>query len=294
LNQAGESGSAGSGAPESPLLLGFGAHGHRLWMSDQVSNGLANLQSVLLSQYFRLEKAERNLASGAGARASAQAKGHRRAGIKAQRQVELERQRLGRELHTGVGQMLAAMRLQLEAISQQLPEPPEAVRNALERLSVLLREALEQVRGLSRRLHPPEWQRLTMEEAVRQLWDLSGIPQSMQASLRIETLPQQPDLPIKVLVYRTVQEALSNLTRHAHATQVDAVLEGHDGRLWFKIHDNGVGFDVAALRSAPANVASGIGLRSIHEQADSLESQLEVESGASGTTLILSAPFSSE
>jgi signal transduction histidine kinase len=274
--------------------LEYSAQGQLLWMSDRVSSGLATLEDTLLRQYFRLEKAERSLASGATARAVAQAKGQPRPGIKAQRQVELERQRLGRELHTGVGQMLAAMRLQLDVITRQLPEPPEAVRNAMERLSVLVHDAVDQVRGLSRRLHPPEWQRLTMEEAIRQLWDLSGIPQSLHSSLRIEVLPQQPDLPMKVLVYRAVQEALSNLTHHSRATGVEAVLECRGDRVCFTIRDNGVGFDVAALKSAPASVASGIGLRSIQEQAASLGAKLDVESGPNGTTLILSAPFSSE
>jgi signal transduction histidine kinase len=251
---------------------------------------LASLQGALLRQYLRLEQAERSLVSGAAARA-ARGMRHKPAGIGAQRQLELERQRLGRELHTGVGQLLTAMRLQLEAISQQLPEPPEAVRHSLEHLSLLLGEATEQVRGVSKRLHPPEWQRLTIEEAIRQLWELSGIPQSTQASLRIEPLPKQPDLPIKILVYRTAQEALSNLTRHARATRVDAALESRDGRVYFEIRDNGVGYDVAALRTAPASLASGIGLRSMQELAASLESTLEVESGTVGTTLILSAPL---
>jgi two-component system NarL family sensor kinase len=210
------------------------------------------------------------------------------------RQLELERQRLGRELHTGVGQTLAAMRLQLDLVSRHCPEPPEAARAALDRLSVLTREAAERVRGLSQRLHPPEWQRLTMEEAARQLWELSGIPQSLQASMRIEALPQQPSLPVKVLVYRAFQEALYNVARHSRATQVEAALESLNGWLRLTIQDNGVGFDVAALESAPASVASGIGLRSIREQAASLDAKLEVESGPKGTKLALSAPFLQE
>jgi two-component system NarL family sensor kinase len=159
---------------------------------------------------------------------------------------------------------------------------------------VLTREAAERVRGLSQRLHPPEWQRLTMEEAARQLWELSGIPQSLQASMRIEALPQQPSLPVKVLVYRAFQEALSNVARHSRATQVEAVLESRDGLLRFMIEDNGVGFDVAAVEGGPASVASGIGLRSIREQAASLGAKLDVESGAKGTKLALSAPFFEE
>jgi two-component system NarL family sensor kinase len=259
-------------------------------MTDGVWRGLANLKGALSRGCFRIRKAVDSAVWGVAARAQRK----RRAGIAVQRQMELERQRLGRELHTGVGQTLVAMRLQLEAISRHCPEPPEAARAALDRLSVLTREAVEQVRGLSQRLHPPEWQRLTIEDAARQLWELSGIPQSLRASMRIEALPQQPGLPVKVLVYRAMQEALSNVARHSRATEVEAVLESRDGRLRFTLQDNGVGFDVAAVEKAPASVASGIGLRSIREQAASLDARLDVESGPKGTKLALSAPFLEE
>ena len=237
--------------------------------------------------YFRLRKAEGCRVSCAAERT----KERRRTALEVQSQVELERSRLGRELHTGVGQTLAAMRLQLEVISLLLGEPPEAVGAALDRLSALAANAVEQVRGLSKRLHPPEWQRLTMEEAVRQLWELSGIPQTLEASLHLEALPQQPDLTVKVLVYRTLQEALSNLTRHAGASRVEVTLESRDGWLRLTIWDNGMGFDVAAWERGPASATSGIGLRSIREQADSLGASLEVESGPMGTKLALLAPF---
>lgn len=235
--------------------------------------------------YFRLQKADSRVQPGGAERPD----GRRQAVVEAQRQMELERQRLGRELHTGVGQTLSAMRLQLEMIAQEPGDPPEAVRAALERLSTLAGEAMEQVRGLSQRLYSPEWQRLTLEEAVRRAWELSGIPQNFEASVRIETLPQQPDLPVKVLVYRTFQEALSNLTRHSRATRVEAVLESRDGRVQLTIRDNGVGFDVAALESA-----AGIGLRSLREQAAALDARLDVESGPEGTKLSLSAQLLQE
>lgn len=287
MSQVKESASVGSGVTASALLLESRAQGPWLRMSGWVSSGLANLEGALLRAYFRWRQAVSGLVRGVAERNQAK----RRAGTVAQRQLELERQRLGRDLHTGVGQTLAAMRLQLDVVSRHCPEPPEAARAALDRLSVLAREAAEQVRGLSQRLHPPEWQRLTMEEAARQLWELSGIPQNLQASLRVEPLPQQPGLPIKVLVYRAFQEALSNVARHSRATWVEAVLESRDGRLRFTIQDNGVGFDVAAIESAPASLASGIGLRSIREQAASLGARLEIESGPKGTKLALSAPF---
>jgi two-component system NarL family sensor kinase len=259
-------------------------------MSGRVSRGMASLEDPLLRWTPGWQGARHSL----GRRVAERLQKKRQAGSVVLRQLELERQRLGRELHTGVGQTLTAMRLQLDLISRHCPDPPEAARAALERLSVLTRDAAEQVRGISRRLHPPEWQRLTLEEAARQLWELSGIPQSLQASLRIEALPQQPALPVKVLVYRALQEALSNVSRHSRASRVEAVLKICDNRLWLTVQDNGAGFDLAALEMAPASLASGIGLRSLRELAASLDAKLAVESGPNGTKLALSAPTSRE
>jgi signal transduction histidine kinase len=248
------------------------------------ATGLLVVQSNLLQHYFRLQHVERDLST----RAQQRKHGRGRLSIV---QIERERQRLGRELHTGVGQMLAAIRLQLEIIGTQAPEPPASVKSALGRISTLANEALEQVRSVSRRLHPPEWQRLTLEAALEQLWEISGIPQRFQASLRITPLPHEPDLEVKVLMYRATQEALSNLTRHSRATRIDLTLEAAGDTLVLTIQDNGVGFDVRRQFSAPASVASGIGLRSIREQARSVDGKLVVESGPVGTKLEVSAPF---
>jgi len=75
----------------------------------------------------------------------------RRGGRNAVHQIEMERQRLGRELHTGVGQMLSAIRLQLEVISAELPSPPNTVGQALSRISILAADTLDQVVDLDAR-----------------------------------------------------------------------------------------------------------------------------------------------
>lgn len=287
---AGGTGSVESRVAVSPQFIERGSRGAWVRVAEWVGRGLARVDGALAGWGCRWQMAMRRLTQGVAEREQAK----RQAGSVLLRQLELERQRLGRDLHTGVGQTLAAMRLQIEVIARQYPEPPEAARAALDRLSALVLDAAEQVRGVSRRLHPPEWQRLSTEEAARQLWELSGIPQSRKASMRIEALPQQPGLQVKVLAYRALQEALSNVARHSKATQVDASLKSRDGRLYLMIEDNGVGFDVAALEGAPASVASGIGLRSIREQAACLEATLEVKSGQSGTKLTLSAPLSQD
>jgi two-component system NarL family sensor kinase len=207
----------------------------------------------------------------------------------------MERQRLGRELHTGVGQALAAIRLQLEVIAVELPQPTANVADALRNIATLTVDTMEQVRNLSRRLHPPEWQRLTLESALRDLWEISGVPQRFEASLRLERLPWEPHLEVKVLIYRGLQEALSNLVRHSRATRVAVSLEIRDGQLCLTVLDNGVGFDAERVFSARASAAAGIGLRSIREIAQELGGRLIVESGPDGTKLVVSvAPFPAE
>lgn len=242
------------------------------------------MQSRFVGHYFRLQSAERKLSNWMLAAKPA-------AGISAVRQIEKERERLGRELHTGVGQLLVAIRLQLEVVVSQLSKPPAAVELALGRIAALVNDAGEQVRALSRQLHPPEWQRLTLATAIRQLWESSGVPQRFEASLSIEPLFREPEQEAKVLVYRAAQEAITNLVRHAKASRVTMALGTEDGNVVLRIEDNGVGFDIARLLNGPANVSQGIGLRSIREQALSLGGTLEIMSGGKGTTLVLAVPL---
>jgi signal transduction histidine kinase len=266
--------------------------GGSLWITAELAGwagesardrSLLSLQSGLLLHYFRLQQAEREL--------SGRTRHMRRQTVPTVIQLDRERQRLGRELHTGVGQMLAAIRMLVDMASTQGEPPSGAVQQALDRISALAGEALDYVRWVSHRLHPPEWQRLTLASALRQLWELSGIPQRFAATLDIGALAQEPVLELKVLMYRAAQEALSNLVRHSRATRIDVTLRAAGATLVLAIHDNGVGFDTARFFAAPANVASGLGLRSIREQAASLGGKLLVESGPNGTTLEISAPL---
>jgi signal transduction histidine kinase len=249
---------------------------------------LLRIQSRFSLHFLHLLRLERRLFVRAQQRRG-------RGGRKAVRQIEMERQRLGRELHTGVGQALAAIRLQLEVIASELPVPPDDVAHALRNIATLTADTMEQVRSLSRRLHPPEWQRLTLESAIRHLWDISGVPQCFEASFSFDPLPWEPYLEVKILFYRGLQEALSNLVRHSRATRVNVAVELRDDQLLLSIRDNGVGFDAEQAFSAPAGGASGIGLRSIRETAQELGGNLTVESGPEGTKLVVSVkPFPAE
>jgi two-component system, NarL family, sensor kinase len=104
-------------------------------------------------------------------------------------------------------------------------------------------------------------------------------------------LPQQPDLDVKVLIYRAAQEAVSNIIRHSGATRVEASLQLQGSNLVLRFQDNGAGFDAARLFSSPPSLAGGIGLRTIREQAEALGGNLLVESGPDGTKLEITVPY---
>ena len=248
---------------------------------EDASFVLTHLQDSLSRHLLRLEVVASRLQQAALARRLG-------AGRRAVRQIERERQRLGRELHTGVGQALAAISIQLEIIYEQLPNPADGVHRALQHIGVLAGQALDEVRGVSRELYAPAWQALPLDQALRQVWESSGISQRLAATIEAFPLPNEPDPEVKAILYRTAQEALSNVIRHSHATRIDLTLSSGPDRIQMIVHDNGVGFDATRVL---AEVGGGIGLHSLTEQAADLGGKFSITSTPEGTTLEVSVPI---
>lgn len=245
--------------------------------------GLLGLNRRLLLHTAQLERACRFLALHASRRGAG-------AGRRLVEQVDLERQRLGRELHTGVGQLLAALRMQLELAESSLAGIAPPARAALDRAVALSARAADQVRAVSHRLHPPEWQRLEIADALAQLWELSGIPEKFEARLRIEPIPSEPSLAVKVLLYRAAQEALSNVIQHSGASRVEMTFEARDGRVRLTVADNGSGFDLDRILQGAVSLRAGIGLRAIREQVHALGGEFNVTGGPRGAMFEVALP----
>src|SRR6185312_2142659 len=105
----------------------------------------------------------------------------------------------------------------LDACSDGLPATG---RETLARLQALAEQALEQVRAVSHRLHPPDWQSLSIEEAIRRLVAGTGMAERIRVQLDIADLPIQPSHAVKVAIYRCAQECISNTLRHSGATEL--------------------------------------------------------------------------
>jgi two-component system sensor histidine kinase UhpB len=195
----------------------------------------------------------------------------RDSGLRALAAQEGERRRIALELHDEVGQALTAAMLRLEGA--ELDQAREA-----------LREALEEVREIARRLRPEALDDLGLRNALRAL--VASIARSARLDLTPEieaTLPRlSPEQ--ELVVYRVAQEALTNAVRHSDASTVRFSLTSEAGEVVLAVEDDGRGFD-----QNPA--VDGSGIRGMRERALLVRARLEVESAPGrGTAVRLRVP----
>ena len=194
--------------------------------------------------------------------------------------LERERSRIAKDLHAGAGQPLAAIRMNLEALDELSALMPVEAAATLMRLRVLTEEALSEVRAVSHRLHPPDWQGLTLEVALERLVAEMGLQAVFPESrIVIRRLNSQPEHAVVVAAYRCAQECFSNVLRHSRATRVDFLLESVDGSILMRVADNGMGI------SGRTGESWGLGLRAIRENVADVDGHLRVFTGRSGTTM---------
>jgi signal transduction histidine kinase len=176
------------------------------------------------------------------------------------RAQEEERRRVGRELHDGVGSLLTAALLTLKVAEKRPEKLPEA--------RAQVAEALEEVRRLSRELRMPLLDDLGLEEALRRYLEeyrKNGL--EVEANLRVPPLPKEKE----VAIFRVVQEALTNVLRHAKARRVRVALWPEGERLFGLVEDDGQGFD-------PRETPPSVGLLGMQERVQGLGGSLLVRS----------------
>lgn len=193
---------------------------------------------------------------------------------------EEERQRLSRELHDEAGQALTALKLSLELIQNEIPAEAKAARRDLTEAIHLTEATKEQIRMLAQGLRPPALDalglNLTLESFCR---DFSKRTQ-LQIRYRGSDIDGLPDVA-NMCVYRTLQEALANVVRHAGATRVDVRLLHDVDCVRLIVEDNGTGPRVGRKQSS-AKESGGIGLLGMQERLDLFGGGLKIEKAEAG------------
>lgn len=202
---------------------------------------------------------------------------------------EDERRRIQRDLHDGLGPVLASMRLRLEAcLDQAQTSAPNLVAD-LERLDELAGQASTDIRRLVYDLRPPVLDQLGLVAALRQhaarFTRETGIAVDFQSTLEL-ALPAALD----VTIFRIVHEALNNVQKHAHVTHVTIRLDRLGDALLLSIEDNGVGGAAEGVKEQ-----GGTGMGSMRERAELLGGTIVLRSlPRGGTTLEVYVPLRGE
>ena len=199
-----------------------------------------------------------------------------------------EQQRIGSDLHDGLGQDLTGIALMLRAIGAQLRRERSASCAEIEDVIGLVNAAIENTRSLARGLSPvrsePDGLRTALQALAVRATERYGIPVTFSARLT-----RDPPLDHKSAthLYRIAQEALTNAMRHGGATKVKIVLDSSGRTLKLKVADNGCGFAGVARDGS-----DGLGLKIMHHRAEMLGGKLYLEAGpACGTIVRFSCPL---
>ncbi len=196
---------------------------------------------------------------------------------------ELERRRLARELHDETGQALTSILLGLKAVEDAAD--PAALRAASSHLRELVVSTLQDVRRLAVELRPKALDDFglvpALERLVETFHEQTGIEVQLEARLDAQRLPEE----VETTLYRLVQEALTNIVKHAHARTVSVLLVPRNGAVSALIEDDGRGFQPDTARE------DGLGLVGMRERVGLLGGRFTVESSeGTGTTLAVEVP----
>jgi len=198
---------------------------------------------------------------------------------------EMERRALSRELHDEVGQSLSAVLVELRNLSSGLAaRSEEQSRAQIETIMGLVENTVGVVRNMALLLRPSMLDDLGLIPALR--WQAREVSKRTSMDVSVVTELKSDDLPdeYKTCIYRVVQEALHNCSRHSQATMARIRVREEPGRLSLTVQDDGQGFDVEQSK--------GLGLLGIEERVTRLGGKLEVHSEpGGGTILAVDLPF---
>ena len=199
---------------------------------------------------------------------------------------EAERRHLARELHDEIGQSLSSLKLLLEMVERD-PEM-EVYQAEINLAQELIRQLVKQVREMSLDLRPSILDDLGVLPAVQSLLERFAAQTKIEVDFAVRGLERRFPAGIETAAYRIVQEALTNVARHAKVTQVSVRLHASRDSLLVQVEDMGVGFEPgAALHADRSN-----GLSGMLERARLLGGQMEIESTPGrGTRLTAELPF---
>ncbi|UJW81299.1 hybrid sensor histidine kinase/response regulator [Hydrogenophaga sp. SL48] len=200
-----------------------------------------------------------------------------------QTSIDQERADISREIHDDIGGALAAVKLDLSWVSRRTLDAD--VRHHMDAALEMLQHALDASQRIMMNLRPPILDQ-GLVAAVQ--WLAASFEKRAGVRVTVRRSSEQIDVPraVQLVAYRTAQEALTNVAKHANATAVEIDLSDLEGVLTLEVTDNGQGLSSEALKKAKS-----FGLLGLKERAAKVDGWLDISSTRRGTSVILSVPL---
>jgi len=250
-------------------------------LADEII-GFINLYSDIIDYYHTQDGAQLEIFSRQAAVAMRNARLYQKTRELATIQ---ERTRLARDLHDAVTQTLFTSTMMADSALRQWENKPDKAYQLLKQVHQLTTGALAEMRVLLLELRPNTLVNVSLDQLLQQYALSLQARGQMKVDLTMDPVPiLAPD--VKIALYRIVQEALNNITKHAGASEVEITIENLQDRLVLTVEDNGRGFDLAQV--APIS----LGLSRMRERTEGIGAALSVESKiGAGTTIQITWPI---
>ena len=200
-----------------------------------------------------------------------------------------ERRRIARELHDSVGQMLAALGMNLATVETDIERLTQTA-NKVNDSATLVRELSKEVRTISHLLHPPLLDEAGLASALR--WYVEGFAQRSKIEVDLEFSEDFGRLSrdSETAVFRTVQECLTNIHRHSESPTARIRITAFDKDIHIEVEDQGKGIPPEKQLQMASTGTPGVGIRGMRERLRQLGGNLDIHSNGKGTRIVARLP----
>jgi signal transduction histidine kinase len=200
-----------------------------------------------------------------------------------------ERRRIARELHDSVGQMLAALGMNLAAVGTDIERLTKTA-NAVNDSAALVQELSREVRTISHLLHPPLLDEAGLASALH--WYAEGFAErsKIKVDLEIPADFERLSRESETAIFRTVQECLTNIHRHSESPTARIRMAASDGHVCVEVEDRGKGIPPEKQFELASTGTPGVGIRGMRERLRQLGGSLDIHSNGKGTLVVARLP----
>jgi len=202
-----------------------------------------------------------------------------------------ERRRLARELHDGVGQLLAAASMEIANLSNLRDRHAQDGSDSIGNLQSLINQVNQDIRTMSYLLYPPLLDEVGLKSALAEYVHGFAQRSRIEVSLDIPCTLTRLDRDLELCLFRIVQECLTNIHRHSESKTAAIRISRGEDTITLEIHDQGKGIPSNVLAETHSR-GSGVGIRGMRERVRHFAGEITFRSDKSGTTVFVVVPLS--